>query len=365
MISALFLKHNLSLCLVFANSTRLATQHKPQRPLVPCPLHACFTTLDLYMGPGDLLGSPYLYSKCFTNWILSPKPGDGHPRHCTAKPDRSWLLGTKEFALPISSYWVFIWLLFTYPTTTPMQHRVHALRSHLHLHVHTHNWFLISLCWRGIKSCAGKNCSRREPCSGWQERKGSLKKTLSLRFRQTGLVRKQPRLPVGSEFPSWVCPQKGGWSQSSAQLGDFIGAEIQTWKEPSSSPPPDVRLVEDTWPWNRMSILTPASARITKFSSLSLFTRCEMKLRIPMLQGASGSGLSRKTDSYLRILLPLPAYRAIASARYDQLILFWKTITFLKLGFFTCTNVIKNRLFSMVIFHTEINNHLINWQKCI
>lgn len=51
---------------------------------------------------------------------------------------------------------------------------------------------------------------------------------------------------------------------------------------------------------------------------------CEMKLRISMLQGASGSGLSPKTDSYLEILLPLPAYQAVASARYDQLILFEK-----------------------------------------
>lgn len=76
--------------------------------------------------------------------------------------------------------------LATFPLPhSPMRHREHALCSHLHLHIHTHNWFLISLCWRGIKSCAGKNCCRMEPCSGWRERKGSSKKPLSLRFRQT------------------------------------------------------------------------------------------------------------------------------------------------------------------------------------
>lgn len=92
---------------------------------------------------------------------------------------------------------------------TPMQHWEQALHSNLHLHIHSHNWFLMSLCWRGIKLCAGKNCSRMEPCSGREEWKGSLKKTLSLTFRRTGSVLEATEAACGQWGFSLSLPTDG------------------------------------------------------------------------------------------------------------------------------------------------------------
>lgn len=177
--------------------------------------------LDFCMGVGDLLGSPCLYSKLFTNFLQALEMNTQDTGQARLTGACCW----EQWSLPCPSLHSESFYLATFPLPrSPMRYWERTLRSHLHLHIHTHNWFLISLCWRGIKSYAGKNCCRMEPCSGWRERKGSSKKPLSLRFRQTRVVLKQLRPPVGCEFPVCVCRQNRGWRQRSAQLGDFTGA---------------------------------------------------------------------------------------------------------------------------------------------
>jgi hypothetical protein len=125
--------------------------------------------------------------------------------------------------------------------STPFLHATHTACTCTH--IYAYNWFLISLCWRGIKLRAGENYSQMESCSGRKVLKDSLKKTLSPSFRQTRSVKKQLRLPSVSRLSlqglgngSSDCDRlslqwKGRWGHSSAQLGDFMGEEMQAWKE--------------------------------------------------------------------------------------------------------------------------------------
>lgn len=158
-----------------------------------------------------------------------------------------------------------------------MQHWEQALHLNLHLHIHSHNWFLMSLCWRGIKLCAGKNCSRMEPCSGREEWKGSLKKTLSLTFRRTGSVLEATEAARGQWGFSLSLPIDGRMESELSPAGRLHRCRNSDLKGAFE--------LTSSW-WNQLAVEpnpASASAWITKFTSLSHFTTCEMKLRISTL----------------------------------------------------------------------------------